>query len=151
MTIRPVQGTDQPEWLRMRAALWPDAALEELGRDVALFLAAPEPPSPTLQAVLVCERGTGGLCGFVEVGIRSYAEGCATDRVGYVEAWYVDPDRRRQGLGRRLIAAAEAWARGRGCTEMASDADLDNTLSQRAHQRLGYEEVERSVHFRKDL
>jgi hypothetical protein len=34
---------------------------------------------------------------------------------------------------------------------MASDAELDNTASQRAHQRLGYAEVGRSVHFRRAL
>jgi aminoglycoside 6'-N-acetyltransferase I len=135
----------------MRAALWPHAELHELARDVSLFLAAPETPPPTLHAVFVCAREGAGLCGFVEVSIRPYAEGCETNRVGYVEGWYVDPDQQRHGIGRQLIAAAEQWARSQGCTEMASDAELDNTLSQQAHQKLGYEEVERSVHFRKSL
>jgi aminoglycoside 6'-N-acetyltransferase I len=34
---------------------------------------------------------------------------------------------------------------------MASDTEVENTLSQAAHHRLGYEEVERIVCFRKDL
>lgn len=135
----------------MRAALWPEAELHELARDVSLFLTAPETSLPTLQAVFVCACETSGLCGFVEVGIRPYAEGCETNRVGYVEGWYVDPDQQRQGIGRQLIAAAEEWARNQACTEMASDAELYNTLSQQAHQKLGYEEVGRSVHFRKAL
>jgi len=49
------------------------------------------------------------------------------------------------------VAAAEDWARAQGCREMASDTWLDNTLSQQAHARLGYAEVERLVHFRKTL
>jgi aminoglycoside 6'-N-acetyltransferase I len=90
-------------------------------------------------------------CGFVELSIRLYAESCETNQVGYIEGWYVEPDMRRRSVGRRLIAAAEVWASGQGCTEMASDADLDNTASQQAHQRLGYSEVERIVCFRKAL
>jgi aminoglycoside 6'-N-acetyltransferase I len=91
------------------------------------------------------------LQGFVEVSIRDYAEGCDTNWIGYVEGWFVDPDTRRLGVGRALIAAAEAWALAQGCREMASDTELANTLSQEAHGRLGYTEVGRSVHFRKPL
>lgn len=152
VNVRPVELADASEWLRMRVALWPDAEPQEHARDVSLFLGGPDRELlPTLQAVFVYVRGAGGLCGFVEVSIRAYAEGCDTNRVGYVEGWYVDPDRRRQGVGRQLIAAAEQWARAQGCTEMASDAELDNVESQEAHQRLGYTEVERSVHFMKPL
>lgn len=151
MSIRPVEPADEAEWLRMRAALWDDAEPEEHADEVAYFLSGQAPPLATLHAVLVCPRPAGGLCGFVELSIRPYAEGCDTDRVGYLEGWYVDPDQRGGGLGRRLIEAAEGWARAQGCREMASDAELDNLASQAAHARLGYAEVERSVHFRKAL
>jgi aminoglycoside 6'-N-acetyltransferase I len=152
MDPRPVELADEAEWLRMRAALWPDGEPEESARTVRQFLVAPDPAlQPTLHAVFVCPRATGGLCGFVELSIRPYAEGCETNRVGYIEGWYVDPDMRHRGVGRQLIAAAEAWASGQGCTEMASDAELENTTSQQAHQRLGYSEVERIVCFRKAL
>jgi GNAT superfamily N-acetyltransferase len=101
--------------------------------------------------VFVADRGDGSLAGFVEVGARPYADGCATSPVGYIEAWYVDADVRRRGVGRALLAAAEEWARGRGYREMASDATLDNVVSHAAHARAGYEEVDRVVQFRKPL
>jgi aminoglycoside 6'-N-acetyltransferase I len=50
-----------------------------------------------------------------------------------------------------LVAAAEEWARSKGCVEMASDTEIDNQVSHTAHGRLGYEEVERLIHFRKPL
>ena len=34
---------------------------------------------------------------------------------------------------------------------MASDTWIDNTLSQRAHEALGYTVVDRCVHYRKSL
>ena len=101
--------------------------------------------------VFVAERADGSLAGFVEAGTRPYADGCDTSPVGYVEAWYVDPDVRRQGLGRSLLVAAESWARARGYREMASDARLDNVVSHGAHRSAGYEEVDRVVQFRKLL
>lgn len=74
-----------------------------------------------------------------------------THPVAYLEGWYVDPDVRRSGLGRRLLHAAERWAGANGFTEMASDAELHNAVSLRAHRALGFDEVERQVCFRKPL
>ncbi len=149
--IRPVKQSDANEWLRMRLALWTDSAAEDEMREILHFLADPPRPFlPTLHAAFVCERDDSGLCGLVEVSIRPYAE-CNTSNVGYIEAWYVDPDSRHQGIGRILVATAENWARAQGCREMASDADLSNTISQQAHARLGYKEVGRVVQYCKPL
>jgi aminoglycoside 6'-N-acetyltransferase I len=98
-----------------------------------------------------CERGAARLGGFAEVGARPFADGCATSPVAYLEGWYVDPDLRRQAVGAQLIRGAEAWARSRGYRELASDTQLDNVVSQRAHERLGFSETERLVLYRKAL
>jgi len=58
----------------------------------------------------VVESCGGGLCGFIEVSRRNYAEGCTTSPVAYIEGWYVDEESRRRTLGTRLVQAAEAWA-----------------------------------------
>jgi len=48
-------------------------------------------------------------------------------------------------------AAAEDWARSQGCVEVASDTWIDNEESQRVHEALGYQVVDRCVHYRKTL
>ena len=93
----------------------------------------------------------GKLLGFAELSIRPYAEGCLSDRVPFLEGWYVVPEARRRGIGRALVAAAEDWARAQGCTEFASNALVDNELSAAAHHALGFEEVEIVRCFRKSL
>jgi aminoglycoside 6'-N-acetyltransferase I len=145
MMIRPYRDTDWPNWLRMTLALFPEYSEEELTRGMREFRARPDGD------VFVAERDDGSVAGFVEVGTRTYADGCDTSPVGYIEAWYVDPDVRRLGYGRALLAAAEDWARDRGYTEMGSDARLDNEISHAAHGRAGYTEVDRILQFRKIL
>ncbi len=74
-----------------------------------------------------------------------------TSPVGYLEGWFVDQDLRGRGVGARLVRAAEDWARSQGLQEMGSDTWLEDEVSLRAHQALGYREVERLVHFAKRL
>jgi aminoglycoside 6'-N-acetyltransferase I len=142
---------DQTKLAQMFHLLWPDATAEEHARELALILAGTPPASLPL-VVFVAEDDQGTLIGFVEVGLRSHADACDPSRpVGYVEGWYVTDAWRRRGVGARLIQSAEDWARGLGCVEMASDVLLDNDGSQRAHQALGFEVVDRCVTFRKRL
>lgn len=133
----------------MRHCLYPDLDSQEIDQ----WFDAAESGGTHLVgvAVLVADRGQGRLAGFVEIGSRTYAEGCESSPVAFIEGWYVDPDFRRMGLGRRLIAAAEAWAKEHGYSEMASDTELENDISLQAHAALGYEEVERQICFRKQL
>jgi aminoglycoside 6'-N-acetyltransferase I len=102
-------------------------------------------------AVIVAVRANGSLCGFVEIGERTNADGCETSPVAYVEGWYVDADMRRQRIGARLIEAAESFARSRGYRELASDTEWHNVISQQAHRGLGFQELERVVLYRKVL
>ena len=102
-------------------------------------------------AVVVAAREDGRLGGLIELGIRPWAEGCDSKNVGYIEGLWVDPDLRRQGIARGLVAAGEAWARGRGCVDMGSDCLLENEVSLRFHLALGYKEIERAIHLAKRL
>jgi aminoglycoside 6'-N-acetyltransferase I len=142
--LRPLEDHDTPEWLRLRLALWPDAGLEEQEREMDAIRRDPE-----RQAVFVFERSDGRLGGFVEASLHETAEGCTSSPVGYLEAWYVDPDVRRRGIGGQLVAAAETWARVAGCREMASDTSPEYPLGPVAHARLGYAPT--SIRFRKSL
>ncbi|MGZ3498278.1 MAG: GNAT family N-acetyltransferase [Vulcanimicrobiaceae bacterium] len=71
--------------------------------------------------------------------------------IPHIEGWYVEPSARGNGVGRRLMSAAEIWASSLGFKEIASDTEIHNEASLRAHQACGFEEVDRLIKFRKAL
>ena len=158
--IRPATAADLPNLLPLRRALWDamrvkdhvaeTAWLAGVGSTVGSSAGGP-PPSTLPLTILVAEAG-GVVVGFIEVGLRSHAEACDPRRpVGYVEAWQVADAHQGRGVGRALMAAAEAWCRAQGAVELASDTWLDHADAHRAHLALGFAEVERCVHYRKPL
>jgi len=135
----------------MHEALWPKVPAEEHARELTEILEG-KPVTTLPLIILVAEASDRGLAGFLEVDLRSHADGCNPSRpVGYVEGWYVNEDYRHRGIGRKLLAAAEDWARSQDCIEMASDTWVDNDVSQHVHEALGYEVVDRCVHYHKTL
>jgi aminoglycoside 6'-N-acetyltransferase I len=144
--VRPVTHADAASWLVMRQDLWPEEGSTHPG-EIERYLAGrlKEP----LEVLIATDAGS--IVGFAELSIRTYAEDCVTDRVAFLEGWYVVPTARRKGVGRALVRAAEEWGRKQGCTEFASDALLDNDVSAAAHQALGFQETVQLRCFRKDL
>ncbi len=147
MIVRPVTPKDASAWADLRRALWPGQVSEHAAEVAAFFEGQVREPL----AVLVAADEADRLIGFAELSIRAYAEGCHSDRVAYLESWYVAPAARRRGVGRALLAAVEAWGRSQGCAELASDTELANDASAAAHTALGFNEVGRVRCFRKDL
>jgi aminoglycoside 6'-N-acetyltransferase I len=131
----------------MRQALWPSDPGEHAEEIASFFAGDRRDPAEVLLAI----DDSGRAIGFAEVSIRQYAEGCVSDRVAYLEGWFVEEGQRRKGVGAALVAAVEAWGRAQGCPELASDTGIDNTVSTAAHRSLGFSEVERIVCFRKVL
>jgi aminoglycoside 6'-N-acetyltransferase I len=151
--IRLAQASDLEQLVRLCEALWPQSSAEDHAQELRLILGGKaDLVLTTPLTIFVAEGSDGTLVGFLEVDLRSHADGCNPSQpVGYIEGWYVVEDHRHRGVGRMLLANAEDWARSHRCVEMASDAVIENELSQRAHEALGYEVVDRCVHYRKRL
>jgi aminoglycoside 6'-N-acetyltransferase I len=130
-------------WAVLRAQLWPRQSVSEHRDDAAAWMAE--------NVCFIAMAGSEPI-GFAEVALRSdYVAGCSTSPVAFLEGIYVVEPWRRRGVARQLCLAAEQWALAQGCSEFASDADIANLTSHRAHTALGFAEVERVVFFRKPL
>jgi aminoglycoside 6'-N-acetyltransferase I len=151
MTIRRAQPADAAVLAGFRHDLWPRKSVEDHLALLAGWIAGEgEGVLPLL--ILVAEKEGGEVLGYLEVSLRSFADGCDRSKpVGYLEAWYVASEHRRKGVGAALARRGEEWARSQGCSEMASDTWIDHETAQEAHAALGYEVVDRCVHYRKAL
>jgi aminoglycoside 6'-N-acetyltransferase I len=149
--VRRARSEDLDQVAALRVLLWPDGFFAEHRAEAEQMLATGR--NGTLPSVtFIAENESRLLIGFIEVGLRSHADGCNPARpVGFIEGWFVREEYRHQGIGKELMSAAEEWCRKQRCFEMASDARFDNAVSHRAHEALGFEVVDRCVHFRKTL
>lgn len=148
VTVRLATARDARVWLALRHALWPEGSAAEHREEIERFFRG-QLSEPL--AVLLAEDARGKAVGLAELSVRPYAEGCESDRVAYLEGWYVVPAARRRGVGRALVAAAEEWGRSQECHEVASDTESDNGVSAAAHRALGFKEAGVQRCFRKDL
>lgn len=146
--VRPVERKDAAAWRRLRQALWPEGSVGEHDGEIEQFFAG---DSREALAVLLADDQTGRPIGIAELSIRACAEGCRTNRVAYLEGWFVVPEARRQGVGRVLVEAAEKWARAQGCTEFASDTQPGNAVSIAAHRAIGFTDAGLVQCYRKEL
>jgi aminoglycoside 6'-N-acetyltransferase I len=145
MKLVQCMSTRQEGWLDLRQALWPVATAAEHLAEMQSFV-----DQPARFAQLVAYGSNGEPAGFIEAALRmDYVNGTDSSPVAFLEGLYVAPAFRRQGIGTLLIATIISWAKASGCTEIASDALLDNEAGQAMHQALGFEETERVVFFRK--
>ncbi len=143
MIVREATDRDIEQWVNLRRQLWPRCSPEEQSFEVRSIL------STSNSTALLAVDDAGNVLGFIELSIRNYAEGCYSTHVGYVEGIFVGTENRRRGVSNELFRAGELWALKQGCFEMGSDTDIGNRRSLSVHRKLGYSEIERTIHFRK--
>ena len=143
--LHTIEEGDFDLWVALRLELWPYHTRQSLLEEAKEIYA-----TSSRGAFLAFYEGS--IAGFIECSVRSEAPGCAADRIGYVEGWYVKPEFRGRDIGKTLLERAENWSKQQDCTEMASDTELMKfPLSLEAHTALGYSIVDDKLHFTKAL
>ena len=145
-SVRPMEKRDIPAWGNMRCALWPDEDEKEMRDELSALL---DESSEYRGWIIVDEIGVPA--GFGEASIRNIVDGCKIGPAAYLEAIWIAPDRRRNGLANILLDAIVCWAKEQGLSEMGSDCSIHNETSQAWHQAMGFSETGRSVNYQRNL
>ena len=125
--------------------MWTDHDLEDLTEEFHQMVTNDE-------AACFIKYFDGKPIGFSQCQLRrDYVEGTESSPVGYLEGIFVSDEYRTRGYASELLSECEKWAKEKGCTEFASDCELDNLDSFRFHMALGFEEANRIICFRKNL
>ena len=143
--IRKAENKDLPILAELACRLWPDHMVEEMCSEFADTIAKPD-------AAFFLAYSEETAVGFAQCQLRhDYVEGTDSSPVGYLEGIYVADGYRKQGVAKELLSACESWAKTKGCTEFASDCELENTQSLQFHLNVGFEEANRIICFTKKL
>lgn len=143
--IVKAQQADLPAMTKLAISLWPEHTSQQMRSDLAETMAQPD-------TVFFLAYEQESAVGFAQCQLRrDYVEGTETSPVGYLEGIYVAEGHRKHGVARELLAACEHWAKDCGCTEFASDCELDNMQSLQFHLHMGFEEANRIICFAKRL
>ena len=143
--IKKAESKDLYILSELACRLWPDHTVEEMCAEYADTIAKPD-------AAFFLAGAENVPIGFAQCQLRyDYVEGTDSSPVGYLEGIYVADGCRKQGIARELLATCESWAKTKGCTEFASDCELDNTQSLHFHLNVGFEEANRIICFTKKL
>jgi ribosomal protein S18 acetylase RimI-like enzyme len=101
---------------------------EENGHEVILVAVDPD------------DGDVGGAC-HVQIYDTPSGHTLMPQRRGHVETLIVTPSRRRRGCGRALMAAAAAWIRERGATQLLLTVWAGNDDAERFYAALGYRTI----------
>ena len=127
MEIRPFQTADAPAVVRLWQACGLVVPANDPGKDIRRKLAV----QPDLFLVGVVE---GRVVAAVMAGYDGHR--------GWLNYLAVAPERRRQGLGRRMVAAAEERLRALGCPKINLQVRRSNAAVIEFYRRLGFAEDE---------
>lgn len=146
MQIKQATKEDFAVWLLLRNALWPNS------QDESHLIQMSEILYQDDKTACFIAWDNEQAVGFAEASIKyDYVNGCNYRPAAFLEGIFVTANKRKQGVARKLCAMIEAWGKSKGCIELASDVEINNTASQQMHQALAFEETERVVFYRKKL
>jgi aminoglycoside 6'-N-acetyltransferase I len=129
-------------WLHLRKLLWPDSPDEVHKQEMRDILS-----SDSAIAFLMFDPD-GEPIGFIEGALYLNAP----RNYGFVEAWFVLPPYRKQGLGGQLLGILEEWFLHNNIALSLSDTiPLEYPLSPKAHAKYGYREFETLQIYIKEL
>ena len=129
----------------MAVKMWTSHTVDELAQGFADAIRNPD------CAVFIMTDDDKAV-GFAQCGLRhDYVEGAQSSPVGYLEGIFVEESYRKQGLAKKLLDRCEEWAKENGCSEFASDCEIDNDISRQFHLGAGFREANRIICFAKKL
>jgi ribosomal protein S18 acetylase RimI-like enzyme len=87
--------------------------------------------------ILIAADPAGSIVGAVMIGHDGHR--------GWIYYLAADPDRRRRGIGRQLVAAAQTWLKDRGIAKLQLMIREGNTAVVSFYERLGFEIAPRII------
>ncbi len=131
-----IQGQIEIQWVRLEAERQQEMSKETIKERITKQVTRLRQDAGFPSQAFVVRTENRTLAGFIWVAVDH------NDSTGQLEALllnqYVAEPYRGQDLGRRLMAAAEEWARQQGLSRISLAVGARNRIGQRLYESLGY-------------
>lgn len=143
--VKKAEKCDLKSAVNLAFGLWKTSSVKELTEE---FIDA----FTDSESEIFLKYEDGIPVGFAQCSLRhDYVEGTESSPVGYLEGIYIKDEFRNKGYAKELLRACEDWAKNKGCSEFASDCELDNVNSLLFHKAVNFTEANRIICFTKRL
>lgn len=143
--IKKAEKNDVKEVADLAVLMWDSHFVDDLIQEFHTIMS-------NGKAVFFLKYENGMPIGFAQCQLRyDYVEGTETTPVGYLEGIFIKEGYRHKGYAKELLAQCEAWVKGCGCQEFASDCEIDNINSLQFHKAMNFAEANRIICFTKTL
>ena len=142
MNVRIAVSGDAPRLAQLSGQLGYPAEAAQVRERLERLAGRPD------SVVYVAEAASGDVAGWIHAISTELLEvGPRGEIVGLV----VDEHHRGQGVGKRLVLAAERWAASRGLSEIAVRSNMTRDGSHPFYRHIGFEHVKTQHQYRKRL
>ncbi len=142
ITIRVATPEDAPALAGLSDTLGYPASVQDVQQRLVPIMASPD------NRVLVACSAAGAVVAWIHVVIANRIE---SDTFAEVGGLVVAEDQRGQGIGGRLLKAAEEWAIGRGVGRMRIRSRTTRTAAHAFYGDSGYARIKQQEVFEKRL
>lgn len=140
-TTRTARITDADDISSLTAQLGYDVEPSQVRARLSSILARPD-------HLFHVAEDDGRVIGWIHATIAEYIE---VDRFAVVGGLVVDRDRRKAGVGRLLLDAAERWAARQGCSVVRLWSSTPRTAAHRFYEAVGYTRIKTQYSFARSL
>lgn len=145
MIIRKAIKSDISAIAEMAVLMWSNNSIDDLINGFENIVDSND-------GVIFIADEKGKPIGFAQCQLRyDYVEGTESSPVGYLEGIFVKEEYRNNGYAKSLLQECEKWTMLKGCSEFASDCELNNNNSFNFHLTAGFKEANRIICFTKKL
>jgi len=141
-TIRPPQSRDYDRMADLARQLGYECTVQE----VELRLDGMRDSNH--YAIFVAEVPGGRIAGWIGAHVFRSVE---TERCVEISGLIVDQQIRSRGIGKKLLDAAEEWARRLGCAAISVRSNVKRDRAHHFYTKNGYEHVKTRKEFRKNV
>lgn len=142
MVLREIRAEDAEAVARLSGELGYPVSAQQMAQRIRAQMQLPD------HVTYLAAQPDGTVVGWIDVGMTHHLQ---SDRYAEIGGFVVSGEVRSLGIGKKLLARAEAWAWERGVRRIVVRSQIARDRAHRFYLREGYRQTKTSAVFSKEV